>query len=126
MLMRTTFSGNKKRSQTNLNGPSTPVLTRSKTPILPLGTYIRASKLEDWDPSHFNDPMMNRKRLRKIKGFFSPDDVGYTPMNVEAQGLGIYELEDTSMYHDRTEMADTSTRAGDSSGESSSGEDSVI
>jgi hypothetical protein len=126
MLIKTTFAGNKKRSQTSLNGPPSPVLTRSKTPILPLGTYSRPSKLEDWDPSHFNDPMMDRKWLRKGKVFFSPDDVGYTPKNLNRQGQPIYEMEDTSIANDGNEMADTSILAGDSEAESSSSEDSAV
>jgi len=115
---------NKKRSQSSLNGPPSPVLTRSKTPILPLGTYSRPSKLEDWDPTHFNDPKISRKRLAKSSPFFSPDNVGFVPVHRVEEGDIVYEMEGTTpIPYDRNEVADTSIRAVDSELDSSSGEE---
>jgi hypothetical protein len=71
---------------------------------------------------------MNRKRVRKGKGFFSPDDVGntvHTPADIDMSKKGVYEMEDTSILFISNEMADTSVRAEDSEDESSSDEDLV-
>ncbi len=107
-------------SQTNQNGPESPVLTRSKTPILPLGTYRRPSKLEDWDPSHLKDPTPSKKWFRKGKRLFSPNDVG-----VEADALGrvAYEMEYTTISK---EIGMTWIGAEDSEADSSSDPDSTV
>jgi hypothetical protein len=126
MTLKDIFLGNKKRSQTNLEGPPTPVIKRSKTPILPLGTYTRPTKLEDWDPANHDHLKLNKKRLHKRGVFFSPDDIGHkretSDMTMNSTGTAVYEMADTSILSN--EMADTSIRAGNSSENSSSDEDS--
>ncbi|KAE8453842.1 hypothetical protein EG329_007618 [Mollisiaceae sp. DMI_Dod_QoI] len=111
--------GNKKMSQTSPNGPESPVLTRSKTPILSLGTYRRPTKLEDWNPSHLKDPAPSKKWFRKGKRLFSPKDVG---VEAGAPGCVVCEKENTFISK---EMGMTFIRAEDSEVDSSSDPDSA-
>jgi hypothetical protein len=95
-------------------------MPRPKTSILPLGTYSRPSRLEDWDPSQFSDSILTRaRRLKELL----PGQAISPPSHYDAKGQVTYEMEDTSIVH---EMADTSIQAPDSEPESGSDEDVAV